>query len=346
MFMPQTFGSSDQYYSVNQTGLIQAEKRPLTELEKRFAQFLDRYDPQLTETVERAFKKWNNVIRDCLRAETAFRLTVGEDTQAVPVRVQDGLPAPFAEVLRQFDPREWDLLLNRAVLGQSTSGIQFLLDRFRQISEWEPIKPCPAQFEEVHHTGILLATIIEELQKLQLLKQIRTIERDILGAYFFRVPEIHLYWMVIGFFAGYLAVPVEALTVVVAAHELAHAYTHLGRDIDGDRWNTQAFAEADAGIVEGLAQFYAEVVSEKLMGRFPEVLHAYKELLGFQSGPYTVHKDWKVSDEAAGEVVRISMVRCRSNRVKALDDFNSMRAQHLEQLKKRRPKQDASKKAD
>ena len=33
---------------------------------------------------------------------------------------------------------------------------------------------------------------------------------------------------------------VEALTYVVLAHELAHAYTHLGRDIDGNAWDTES----------------------------------------------------------------------------------------------------------
>jgi hypothetical protein len=95
-----------------------------------------------------------------------------------------------------------------------------------------------------------------------------------LGAYFFRVPEVHLYWMVIGLVAGVLGISVESLTVVVAAHELAHAYTHLGRDIDGKRWDTEEFARADLNIVEGIAQFYTEVVSRKLEPRNPAVLPA------------------------------------------------------------------------
>ena len=72
--------------------------------------------------------------------------------------------------------------------------------------------------------------------------------QDILGAYFFRVPAISVYWMVIGIMSGVLGVSVEALTIVVATHELAHAYSHLGRDIDGGRWETEAFARADASV--------------------------------------------------------------------------------------------------
>jgi hypothetical protein len=64
----------------------------------------------------------------------------------------------------------------------------------------------------------------------------------VLGAYFFRIPQIRLYWVVIGIAARTLGVAVEALTIVVLAHELARAYTHLGRDIDNERWDTGHFA--------------------------------------------------------------------------------------------------------
>ena len=64
--------------------------------------------------------------------------------------------------------------------------------------------------------------------------------------------------------AGVVGATVEALTVVVAAHELSHAYTHLGRDIDGRCWDTEAFAHAETGMVEGLAQFYTALICDKL----------------------------------------------------------------------------------
>ena len=71
--------------------------------------------------------------------------------------------------------------------------------------------------------------------------------------HFFKVPEIRLYWMAIALVAQMLAAPLDALTVVVLTHELAHAYSHLGRDIDGRRWETDAFAKTDLSIAEGIA---------------------------------------------------------------------------------------------
>jgi hypothetical protein len=39
---------------------------------------------------------------------------------------------------------------------------------------------------------------------------------------------------------------------VVLAHELAHAYTQLGADIDGRRWAAPSFAKAETALKEGL----------------------------------------------------------------------------------------------
>jgi len=91
------------------------------------------------------------------------------------------------------------------------------------------------------------------------MERIFDIREDVLGAYYFRIPEIRLYWVVIGIVARAIGVSVEALTVVVLAHELAHAYTHLGHDIDNERWETERFARTELDIVEGLAQFYTQV---------------------------------------------------------------------------------------
>jgi hypothetical protein len=159
-----------------------------------------------------------------------------------------------------------------------------------------------------------------------------------LGAYFFYVPEISLYWMVIGIMSGVLGVPVEALTVVVLAHELAHAYSHLGRDIDSSRWDTHAFSRADMPIAEGIAQFYTDAVCRKLAERLPAALGAFRALLEYQSGPYRVHEKWSdpklkvVSKEGtarAGEVVRSCMIECRKASFTSYQEFEfSLLASH------------------
>jgi hypothetical protein len=75
--------------------------------------------------------------------------------------------------------------------------------------------------------------------------------------------------------------------------------------------------------VEGIAQFYTEVVSRKLETRNPSVLPAYQKLTEIQRGPYRVHEEWAKRKSAAnnaplpqaGEIIRATLVQCRSRQV-------------------------------
>jgi len=149
----------------------------------------------------------------------------------------------------------------------------------------------------------------------QVHNEIKAICHDILGAYHF--PEgqaswIALYWMPIAMFAAMLHVSIEDLTLVVLVHELTHGYTHLGRDIDGHQWHTVAFANSDAEITEGLAQFYTQVVVERLTARLPGPQQAFMRLLKLQSDPYQAHTEWLQDHRHhRGEAVRFALVAAR-----------------------------------
>jgi hypothetical protein len=169
--------------------------------------------------------------------------------------------------------------------------------------------------------------LITDLRKIDLTKKLSAINEDVLGAYFFHVPEIQLFWMAIGLVCAHLQVEPEALTLVVVLHELAHAYSHLGRDIDAHRWDVTQFARADIAIVEGIAQFYTGAICLKMKDRYPAALRAYEALLTLQCGPYLVHKEWvktpgtEVVSARAGEVIRASMVECRSRGTQQYSEF-------------------------
>jgi hypothetical protein len=331
----RSFGHVSRHYAVDQVEAIRSARRNPSPLERRFGEFLKRHEPGLKGRVDRAFKQWNNILRDYLRNETGLRLTVGDEGQAVPVRIDDGLPGPFAKVIEDLDQIDWQLLLNRHVLQQGLRATKFVQHGFEWISEWSRVKRPVTEYKEVRHVGIFFYLLLRRLRSLDFSQRVRAIQEDVLGAYFFRIPEVRLYWMVIGFLSGVLGVSVEALTGVVAAHELAHAYTHLGRDIDGNRWNMVDFAGAELGIVEGLAQFYTAFICNKLEHRFPKVHQAYNGLLTLQSGPYRVHEGWfnEQHKSTAGEVVRMSMIKCRSTGITKLADFQSGRQQYRQGLK-------------
>ena len=96
-----------------------------SEAEQHWADLLEKATPGVKDQVARAFRQWNNILRDYLRTETALRLTVGDDAQAVPVKIVDGMPLRFAEVLERFAGLDW-LLLNRPMVEAAARGAKFL----------------------------------------------------------------------------------------------------------------------------------------------------------------------------------------------------------------------------
>ena len=133
-----------------------------------------------------------------------------------------------------------------------------------------------------------------------------------------------LYWGVIGIVAPRLGVEVEALSAVVLAHELSHAYSHVGYDIDGNRWSDESFESSEIAVVEGLAQYYAERVLSRLMHKLPGAWDAYNKLLEKQNDSYLAHKIWINQIKATPENIRESLIETRSLRGVSLSEFNDL----------------------
>jgi len=158
------------------------------------------------------------------------------------------------------------------------------------------------------------------------------IERDVLGIYAYeslpllpdppRNPTIELHWAVIGLVAPAIGVSIEDLTVVVLAHELGHAYSHIGGDIDGRYWPTAAFGTAERGLVEGVAQYYTQRVCLRLQRQCPGALKAYEALLEHQPKQYRMHEVWV--QKASPEEVRFAMIEVRRRGLTSLSDFNDV----------------------
>lgn len=332
VFSENSFGNPERYYSADNALTARSVPSGESREEGMIKKLLESYDRDLQNKVQRTFRQWNNIIREYLRSETALRLTVGDDQQAVPVRILPGLPKPFADIVRRYgDPQVWELYFNRLILSTSVEGHRLVKTHSELICQGLLKGNCPATAEELTHSCELFERLTQELDKLQLKEAMKQIHQDILGAYFFRVPEVRLYWMVIGVVAGMINVPVEGLTVAVLIHELTHAYSHLGRDIDGRRWETEQFAQCDQNIVEGLAQFYTAVISKKFEQRFPSVKKAYDALLEIQAGPYRVHEEWEDGEKRVGEIVRFAMINTRSRNVQAYEGFK----RELEEIQKK-----------
>lgn len=302
------------------------------DITSRLKRLLDLHIPNAEDRVIRAYKQWNLTIRDHLRNETALRLTIGSETQTVPIKIEDGVPTSFGKIADQFS-EYLELLLLLPTLEKSVEGLRAILENHSTISR-KIFNDNPfADYDDVKRTYELTRLTVANLKKIEFLKKLGSIQHDIFGAYFHYDSFIEIYWIPIALTSAMLGVSVESLAFVTLAHEIAHAYTHLGKDIDGQQWNTDSFAETNDHIVEGLAQFYTSVICEKLSVRFPEALITYRKLLEIDTGAYKAHTEWATNEKSRGEIIRVSMIKCRTQMITDYDAFKELLENEIAALK-------------
>lgn len=314
---PERYYASEKPYPSRSEGLFDHSRT-----ESTIRRALERCDPTIQKSVERTVKRWNQSIRDQIRLETGLRLGAGDERHSVSIRVVDGMPTSLASVFDEFtNPVFWNLLLNKTLLKTTVNGLDIVQRDLKEILSWPEAEGLSVTEQEIQNSKKLVSKVVDWLEHLEVAENLKKIDEDVLGAYFFHKSAIQIYWMAIGVLAKLLNISVEWLTIVVLTHELVHAYTHLGSDIDSEQWATGAFAEADLKIVEGMAQFYTSVVCRKFDVREPGLSKAFSALLAVQSPTYTDFKTWTNPNERAGEIVRFAMIGCRMKELKKYKDF-------------------------
>ena len=282
--------------------------------------------PHSRTTVIRTVDLWNQKVRNQLSNEIGFQLR----GRQVAVRVVDGLPEPLSECLCPFDDLA-QMLLDRTLLEGVAAGTRFMESIWPNMVSLPARGDTTAELCEITRVRKTAHAWLRLANDQGLTESLRGINEDVLGAYFYNAATVKIYWLAIGIFAALYNVSIEALTFVVLAHELAHAYTHKGSDIDGYLWPTSGFASTDIAILEGLAQFYTEVVCENLATQVPDASDAFEMLMAHQNDIYKTHRTWVTKgNRDNGEIVRVSLVQCRrSGKAMHRDDF-------LETVRKRR----------
>lgn len=290
---------------------------------------------QVRTTRDRA----RQLIRDALIAECGLSmrgLGDADDRDArgqVPVNIQRGYPESLTFVTFP-DDLERVLLLARygRQLAATASAKDGLLKLHRELlalkhgDAWAMKTDTP-----IHETGKWASEMLAHVEQLDPVKKILAFNEDVLGIYRFvnsardefapNRAGIDLYWGVIGIVSDMMHCTVEDLTVVVLAHEMAHAYTQLGADTDGRRWHATLFGKAERALVEGLAQYYAERTLKRLHTRFPAAHGVFLNLLAKQSAPYHAHEAW--APHVAPEAVRRAMLEVRRSGELTLAQFES-----------------------
>ena len=289
-------------------------------------------EERVLQTKARFLVKLQNALRvECrLTINSKVNLELAFPAARVPIKVLPGLP----EALESFsfpDDIEHILLIgaNRSHLEKIVHSSVDLLELRQQLEPFPIEQDVTA--DEIESISAWAKNLLGLIDNSAPIKKILSVNKDILGVYRYwpyhnmhddRIPNkaiIEIYWGIIGFVAKCLGCSVEDMTCVVLAHELAHAYTQLGADIDGRRWNSSDFSETEPALQEGLAQYYTERVLKRLKTDIPGAYDAYTELLEHQPKNYHTHVSWVIN--FSPETVRRAMIETRRKREKTVEQF-------------------------
>ena len=218
---------------------------------RKLIDILDLIGGETQQQVENATARWRSDLREQVRSLTGFKLSYREDGRVVqvpvPVSLRPSLPAPLESLMNEELPDDdrWAIELIGAwkerIEALAVSANQFA-PLITGLSDLETWSERASQYQQ---TLADVQNMTEQMRSYavlaKLLKRMMAIEDDILGAYFYREHrnlfgnsprnmKIELYWLVIGSVARMIGASVEGLMAVVLTHELAHAYTHVGRE--------------------------------------------------------------------------------------------------------------------
>ncbi len=301
-----------------------------------------RVDPKIRTRVEKVVRLANVHLRNALREETGLGLRRGQDPgEAIRTEVAPGYPTAVAPVLERSDIAAAVALSNALpALRKIREAGNELLERLDvdvlPLEERERIELRTRGRQALSYWVGLAARLIERYEEQYALgRRILAIAEDTLGLYKTRERKIELYWLPMAIIANDLGVTVEGVGVTVLAHELAHAFTHAGRDIDGDSWPPQAFMDADQEVVEGFAMYYEARTTERVVERFPDAHRAYGLLLPAMPDVYRVHLPWL--ETGSPEAVRSALIECRRRGLKSLRAVEAV----LQEAKRRLQKSSA-----
>lgn len=310
---------------------------------------LDRVPPSVETRVKAARDRSRAVLRDALRTECRLVMRGADDADErgtaaqVPVEIVPGYPEVLNTITFPDDLRHVLLLSRyRQALADAASGTAGLIELHRELlllprgDQWALETDHP-----LRETRDWALAMLQRLEKQDPVGTVMGVNEDILGTYSFDATSsdefavnratIRLYWGVIGLVSDWLGCTVEDLTIVVLAHELAHAYTQLGADIEGRRWPSRDFAKSELGLKEGLAQYYTARALERLQHRLPASLTTFETLLQKQSAPYHQHEPWRAN--FSPEAVRRAMIEVRRWREGKVEQFEGRLEKAAEEFK-------------
>jgi hypothetical protein len=300
------------------------------------SELLKKMSPDTEERVDKTRQVYNPIIREALRKEMAFvlnrqALEGSTESVTVPIKLTEGRPDNMEDM--EFDEKEqllWVLSGYQGSLESMRGSAEDIADLLSSLVDHRLGNTIVnGRDEHLPPVRTLLDDLLNFIKERDVLNRVLSLSTDVFGSYFptgdgkkgalNRSPHIKLYWGIIGLCASGLGATMETLTLLVLAHELAHAYTHLGMDTDEQRWSTKSFTRAEDSLVEGLAQYYTHLVCRRLDARVPKLYATYETLLKYQTLPYHTHEKWIRG--YTEENIRSALLHVRLNDLRTVDDF-------------------------
>ncbi|GMQ31605.1 hypothetical protein [Algoriphagus confluentis] len=233
------------------------------------------FEKEYQEIFELAKTKWNHSIREFHRDATGLKLSRNSSIgRGMTIQIRF-LPDEENQFIKLIDEHFPELDFMEYTKIRSLHDALIHSDPYFQIGEiglpFQQLVDYCSKYLDRYNLKKLHSLLFTEMGK----------SKDVLGAYYFKDSRIELYYVPLIIFSQIHRISLEHLIVVVLAHELAHAYHHIGFDTDGYQWDEMS--KTDSNIVEGLAQYYTSLFVEDQETIYPGVKDAYLELLAYQT---------------------------------------------------------------
>lgn len=137
---------------------------------------------------------------------------------------------------------------------------------------------------------------------------------NLLGAYFPAERRVVLYRKMVEYTAAELGVDQDALLTVVYIHETVHAFSHLGRDLNGNMWADYAIPIGDSPderpveAHEAIAQFYTFKLLQWLNDK--RLMDAF---LALEQKCDPVYRAWRRTEDYSLEAMRRLLLKLRGS---------------------------------
>ena len=137
---------------------------------------------------------------------------------------------------------------------------------------------------------------------------------NLLGAYFPSDRRVILYQKMIARAAKDLGVEEDALSTVVFIHEAVHAFSHVGRDFDGNHWRNFALPIAQSldGSPSPTHEVIAQYFSFKLLVRLQDE-RLMTTFLALERVCSDVYREWRTTEHYTLEQMRAALIKLRTS---------------------------------